>query len=116
MSIYQNMAATAKKLLTKFGQPVTITSYAAASYNPATGASSLTGTDTVTVGAIFSYKDTMVDGTMVKRGDKYLLCPIAADVGDKVSLVIGTYSVIDVKPINPAGTPVMYKFNLRGVA
>jgi hypothetical protein len=115
MRIYQNMAATASRLLSKFGQAITITRYSSSSYNPATSSASLTGTDTITVGAIFSYKDSMIDGALIKRGDKYLLCPVIADVGDKVTIATVKYSVIDVKSINPAGTPVMYKFNLRGI-
>ena len=116
MSLYTNMAATAKRLLTKFGRAVTITTYTTGTYNTATGAATSSSIDTATIGAVFSYKDSLIDGALIKRGDKYMLCPIAALVGDRVTIGTVIYSVIDVKEINPGGTPVMYKFNIRGIS
>lgn len=115
-SFYDDMAATALELLTEFGQAVTLQRYTGASVDPITGYSTA-GTDAsvITTGLLKPYPDSMRDDTRILQGDKELVLsneqvPTASD-----KAVIGgeNWSIVNIKTISPAGTPVCYFVQVR---
>jgi hypothetical protein len=124
MSFYSEMAADADLLIGEFGQAVTITPQTAGSYDPATGAASVTATPTQSgTGVEEAYKAHQIDGTLVKAGDiRLMLSPLnaagaaltAPDVNQRVTLADTTvWTIISVERIAPAGTVLMYVLQLR---
>ncbi len=121
---YTKSAATAERLLQKFGQDVTLSrpSTSAPTYDPATGVSTPAAPATYAGrGAVFDYKQTDVNQTLVQAGDQRLyLSPASPMVepatSDTVTLANGkTYSIVRGGEVNPAGTVVLYDLQLRGV-
>ena len=125
---YTKSAETAERLLQKFGQAVTLSrpSTSAPTYDPATGVSSPVAPATYSGrGAVFDYKQTDVNATLVQAGDQRLyLSPFQADgtampeptTSDDVALADATvYSVQRAGKVAPAGTVVLYDLQLRGV-
>lgn len=117
MSFYGDLQSTANELLTEFGQAVTINKKVAGAYDPATGKSTVTTTTETTKGALFDYGSKDIDGQLILQGDKKLLLSQIGitdiDVNDTVTLGTTTYTVTQVKALNPAGTNVMFICNLR---
>jgi hypothetical protein len=117
VSIYDDLQKTAGNMLGQFGQSLTITSKSVGAYDPATGASIVTGTTKTGIGAIFDYGTKDIDGQLVLQGDKKLILSQIGidniDVDDTVTIGSKVYTVIMVKEINPGGTNVMYICQLR---
>ena len=121
MSLYTRLAATSLRLLTKYGQSVTLRKYTTGAYDPTTGAGANTITDTTRKAALFDYNrmgygQTLQGSTLVQQGDKQCLmdangaAPTLAD-----HIIIGTveYVIKDIKEVNPAGTPMLYDLLVR---
>lgn len=113
---YAATASTAVKLLTRFGAAATLRRTNPASYNPATGTSAPTVTDLATVVAVFAYPQKYVDGTLIKQGDQQALCSpaVVPAQGDVLAWQGVDYQVVAVKPVSPAGVPVLFEAQLRG--
>lgn len=118
MSFYDDMAATATELLTEFGLPLTLTRQSAGSYDPATGSATITTSTQPAVGLVMSWNSGVIDGSMIKAGDKQLLLSatgITAPVlGDTVTFDGVVHTLVDpLKPLSPAGVVVLYECNIR---
>jgi hypothetical protein len=106
-------------LITAKGQPVTLTYHAAGAYDPATA--TVTSTDTVvtTVGVVLPLSRGLkhMPGTNISVDDQQLLLPgdVAQPAVD-TSVAIGTknYTIVEVAPLNPAGTAQLYDCVIRG--
>lgn len=120
---YSNPAATALRLLTKFGRSVTLRKQTAGAYNPATSSATITNTDYTGTGALFDFNERVLgtqfaDGTTVEQGDKFLLLApsgitVAPEPNDLLIFGSDTWNVMNVKTVAPAGTPVLYELHLR---
>jgi len=116
MTFYAKMAATALKLLKKFGKPVTLKRVTGSSVDPITGVVTA-GTDAsvITTGLIKPYPDNMVDGTRILASDRELVLsaehvPLPSDK----PLVNGeNWAVVNITTISPTGTPVCYMIQVR---
>lgn len=80
-----------------------------------------TTSDTDVRAAWLGYKDSRVDGTLVRRGDQRVLVA-AADLGGVVpnevtdSMVRASgevWGVVEVRPLNPNGQAIMYTIQVR---
>ena len=113
---YANTAATALRLLTRFGTAATVKVYGGTAYDPATGTTTPTYADVATTAAVFDYDQKYIDGTLILAGDKraYLAPAHAAKQGDKLAWQSVDYTVVAVKAIAPAGVVVLYEAQLRG--
>lgn len=124
---YTKSADTAERLLQKFGQAVVLScpSTSAPTYDPATGVSTPVAPATYTGrGAVFDYKQTDINATLVQAGDQRLyLSPFQADgtampepkTSDEIVIGSTTYSIVRAGKVAPAGTKVLYDLQLRGV-
>ena len=113
---YSATAATATRLLQRFGASCVLHRLTAGAYNPATGASAATYTDIVTTAAVFAYDQKYIDGTLIKQGDQRAYCAPATEPkqGDEFTWQSIKYTVVAGKPVSPAGVPVLFEAQLRG--
>lgn len=119
---YDRMAATAAKLLKKYGAAAVLSRVTAGDYDPATG--NTIGETTATYScfaAKFDYEQKDIDGTQIRVGDQrvYLSAPgvVQPQSGDTMTFT-GSAKVFDVvtaKAINPAGTAVIFEVQVRGL-
>lgn len=117
---YSKSAATALRLLTKFGRDATVRKVTEGTYDTSTGTVTNTTTDTTVkcVDLDFSEK---TNGTKyftenVQANDRYALLSAGVDSIDVSDLlIIGgvTWNVINVKTLAPAGTNILFTVHLR---
>lgn len=117
MSLYTKLSASARRMLAKYGQSMTLTRQTPGAYDPATGKVANTSTTTIDKGVIFPYADglSLIEGSLIQRGDQQVFINIATAPLPSDKLTVGTtvYNVINVKEIAPAGTAVLYELQCR---
>jgi hypothetical protein len=113
---YDNTAATALRLLQRFGAAATLKRQSAGDYNPSTGTDTVTVTTLATTACVFAYPQSYIDGTLIQQGDQraYLSNEQAPKQGDALTWQATDYTLVNVKPVSPAGVPVIYECQLRG--
>jgi hypothetical protein len=118
---YRRSAATAIRLLKKFGADATIVRVGEPVYGTSTGTTAPSETEISTTAAVFDYDQKYIDGTLIKQGDKQALCAPGQKVeqGDRLRYkddtgADATATVVTVKPLAPAGVPVLYTAQIRG--
>lgn len=113
---YTKTAATATRLLLRFGAAATLKRETAGTYDPATGTTPVTETSLSTTAAVFAYDAKYIDGTLILQGDQraYLAPGVTPKQGDKLTWQGADYTLIAVKPISPAGVPVLFEAQIRG--
>lgn len=113
MTFYSELAAVAVELLTEFGQAITLTRTTGKSIDPVTGvATPGTSADQETVGVIKPYAKGLIDGTLIQVGDKEAI--ITATIEPLTSDRINGMQIVNITEINPAGTVLVYKVQVRG--
>ena len=114
---YDNLAATAARLLATYGQVFEFTRYAPGSYDPSTGTDGAGATTTYSGNAaVFDYKSREIDGTNILQSDIRLLAERLTTVperGDTVSIGGINYRVMRASPLAPGGVAVTYNLQLR---
>lgn len=112
---YAKTAATALRLLQRFGASATLKRTSAGAYDPDTGTSAQTETSLSTTACVFDYDAKYVDGTLILVGDKYayLSSEQVPKQGDVLTWQSVDYTVIAVKAVAPAGTAVLHEVQLR---
>ncbi len=117
MISYSGLSVTVLKLISRFGQDVTITRRDQGSYDPLTSSAPVTDTTSTGSGIVDQYQNDEIAGTLIQLGDIKMF--IAANgisgiiAGDMVTFGSVKYKVISVKQINPAGTTLLYECQLR---
>lgn len=113
---YPATAATATRLLQRFGAAATVKRVSGSAYDPDTGTMTPTYTSLPSTAAVFDYAQKYIDGTLILQGDKQAYCApgVAPVQGDQFDWQGVTYTVIAVKPVSPAGVPVLFEAQLRG--
>ncbi|MBV7475394.1 hypothetical protein [Pseudoxanthomonas sp. PXM05] len=113
---YAATAATATRLLQRFGASATLKRQTTGAYDPSTGTTPVTVTELATTAAVFAYDQKYIDGTLILQGDQraYLVPAQVPKQGDVLAWNGKDWRVVAVKPIAPAGTVVLYEAQLRG--
>lgn len=113
---YARSAATALRLLQRFGATATLKRQSAGSYDPSTGTDTVTETSLSTTAAVFAYDQKYIDGTLILQGDQrgYLSNEQEPQQGDLLAWGGVDLRVVAVRPLSPAGTVVLYEAQLRG--
>lgn len=113
---YPATAATATRLLERFGAAATVRRVSGSAYDPDTGTTVPTYTDHATTAAVFAYDQKYIDGTLILQGDQLAYCApaVAPAQGDKFTWQGADLTVVAVKPVSPAGVPVLYEVQIRG--
>ena len=111
-------AATASRLLSRYGEPVSVSSPATGGYNPITGAPS-DGEDGETYtgnGYPSRYNKSEINETVIQSGDVRLILELLDErpqVGWYATVDSKTYRIMDVNPIRKSGGDVLYICQLR---
>jgi hypothetical protein len=116
VSIYSDLATTAKELLAEFGQVITITRKSGDAYDPVTGITTAgTATDYLPKGILKQYKSHLIDGTRILATDRELVIDdtVKPLLTDTIKIGGVSWSAITVGESNPAGTPLVYKIQVR---
>lgn len=113
---YTASAATATRLLQKFGASATLTQQTAGAYDPATSSATVTETANTVTAVVLDLPAKYIDGTLILQGDKQaLLTPaVAPKQGDVLTWQGVDYTFVQVKPVAPAGVAVLYDCIVRG--
>lgn len=113
---YADITTTATRLITAYGQACTLTKLTAGTFDGVLGVYSGQTTTNYTVNAVIDeYKNSFIDGSLVKMGDKKAYIESATQPEIDNSLTVGTvvHKIVNVKTINPGGTVVLYEAQLR---
>jgi len=116
---YSRPAATAKRLLTRFGAAATMRVKSGEKYDPETASMAATWADYPCTVAVLDYSLKDLAGTLVQAGDRRLLVAPdvaqAPQVGSVFVLPDGaSVSAVRVSTLAPAGTVVLYDVQARG--
>lgn len=126
---YARVKANATKMLTRYGQSLTITHHSVGVYDPATGEATDTTSTQTGIGVIFewgqqgstpSYGKSMIDRSLVVAGDKQLYLSSTSitmpSINDNITDINGkVYTIKMIKELAPSGTAVLYECNICGV-
>jgi hypothetical protein len=114
---YSKPAATALRLLTKFGAAATIKQLSSDGYNPATGTASVLTASQACFAAVFDIEQKMVDGTNVLAGDKTAYVSASGVTEPKEGSVLTwqgkDYRIVKHKTLAPAGVAVLFELQVR---
>jgi len=120
---YDRMAATALRLIERFGQTITLRDTVPGEYDPVTGGS--TPETTVDQPAQAILQDyalqqagmSYAEGTVIQQGDKKILVAAQGLTPPTLTTTViadgATWTIVNIKEINPAGTPLVYEIQGR---
>lgn len=128
MTFYEQSAATALSLITRFGQSLAIRRVSNVP-NIATGEATPTNTDGTITAVVLPAKTTGLNAlagdldnqalveAVIKGKGRFLLvaasgAPFAPDADDRVTFESASWRVLGSTPLNPAGTPIVYKVGM----
>jgi hypothetical protein len=114
---YNSIKGTARSLLAKFGQSMTLVKTTSNSYDTTTGANTLTTSSTTDIGVILPYGDGLKSTTdsLIKQDDQqvFIQMSVVPSVTDKITINSVDYDIVSVKAIEPAGINVLYELQVR---
>lgn len=113
---YAAKAATARRLLAKFGQTAHIRRTTTSGGSPSTGGGTATTVDTPALLVVLPVDGKDVDGTLIKAGDWWVYVEalgIDPTTTDKIVCSEGVLTVIDPRKIAPAGETVLWQIIAR---
>ena len=115
---YTGLQATASRLLTQFGKPMTLRVQTGAAFDPATQTNVPAYTEYPVSGLVLNYSGrTNESGTYVQTDDKKLLVSVsdAPEPTTGAQVIDGTdvYTVQTVKALSPAGINLLFELQGR---
>ena len=118
---YDKTASTALKLLTKFGQDVTLVVTSSGAYDPNTASVVVTETNETRKAVLLDFDRinfgvTLQDGTRIMANDRRCLMDANGtppSIHDFVVVNGERFPIADIKIVNPAGTDVLYDMLIR---
>lgn len=113
-----NLAATASRLLSRYGETVTVDAPETGGYNPITGepGDGEPGASYTGKGYPGRYQKSEINGTTIQSGDIRLVLELLEQrpqVGWYVTVDSVTYRIMDVSPIRRTAADVIYICQLR---
>ena len=111
-------AATAARLLARFGAPVTVTRETPGAYDPETGANGDGATETWALSGVkLDYSQREIDGTNIRVGDQRVYMSAVAGLdpqaGDALTLGEEVWRVVVPRTLAPAGVAVLLDVQVR---
>lgn len=112
-NLYQNMAATTKRLMDSYGRSITLRR-TTQEYDPITGGTVDSTEDLITTGIVKSYNANLIDGTRIQSGDRELVLTDeqAPQMSDSV-VIDGPWSIVTIETIKPADVVIGYRLQVR---
>lgn len=115
-AFYNSLAATAAKLITKFGAVGTIKRTTGGSVDPVTGNTTAGTTVTYSPNTIVQkYADALVDGTRILSSDRLIILDNTIEplTTDKITVRGEDWTIVNVTESRPAGVPLVYFVQAR---
>lgn len=110
---YANSSKTAKRIIAKFGQNITLTKE---TYNFDTGVL-ISSVATISKGVMLPYPNSAYSaaGGLIQIGDNQIFININVEPKptDKIQVGFKSYSVVSVRAIEPAGINILYELQVR---
>src|SRR5690606_41516606 len=105
---YTATAATATRLLERFGAAATIKRQTTGAYDPVLGYAPVVTTSLPTTAAVFDYPQGFIDGTNILQGDRRAYCAPgdAPKQGDVLTWQGTDLAVVSGRPVAPSGLAV----------
>lgn len=118
---YANSKSTADRLLTNFGQDVTITQVVVGTYDNATQSAPTTTTNYTAKAVLLDYKrldsGNGTVGNIEVNDKKLLVSPVGLTVtpnaNDTVTVNSEVWNIVNVKALKPASITVLYELQIR---
>lgn len=115
---YGTTAATAGKLITRFGASVTMSRTVPGAYDPALGGPGAgTTTEQAVKAVVLDFPQSYIDGTLIRAGDRKALVSVvgitAPEPGDMFTWDGRALVVVSVKTLGPSGIAVLYTLQVR---
>jgi adhesin HecA-like repeat protein len=115
-AFYNRMAATASRLLNRFGGVVSVVRNTGGSVNPVTG-TIVAGTNTTLTakGLINDYADNLIDGTRILASDRLLIIDNTFEplLTDKPTVGGQNWTIVSIKQVKPYAVGVVYFLQVR---
>lgn len=113
MTFYGRLEETATRLIAKYGKTATLVKFVESgpAHNPTINESP-SDVELVETG----YSLTNRNETLIQTGDKLGIIStagLAPELADKIEIDSVRYSFVDVQPLNPGGTVLIYEFVAR---
>lgn len=122
-AFYEEMAGVALELISEFGQTITLRDTVPGEYDPVTGGS----TPDVEVNqpaqailqdyALQQAGMSYAEGAVIKQGDKKIMVAAQGLTPPTLTTTVladgATWTIVNIKEINPAGTPLVYELQGR---
>lgn len=114
---YSKSAATALKLLTKFGASATLIKRVESAYDPATGSNSITETSYTVKAVLLNYSanETNTSGSLIQAKDRKVIMQattVTPDVSDTLTFNSVTYRILEVNTLSPSGVNVLHELRV----
>lgn len=113
-AFYTRMEATARRLIAEYGKAATVVRFATS--GPA-HAPVITETEHACVLVETGYRLTLIPETLIQSGDRMGIISttitIVPETADKIDIAGERFNFVDVKPLNPGGTTLLYEFLAR---
>ena len=121
MSDADDIISDALEALAEAGEDIILRTTVIGAYNPATGTSTTTTTDTIRKGYVMDYNlvvygNDMINNTLVQAGDKRLYMDangISPTLNDQVIIGGVTWQIKNIKNPNYTGTSVIFDCTIR---
>lgn len=118
---YAKTADTSLRLLTRFGQNVSLVVATTGAYDPAAGAAPVTEKKETRKAVLLDFDRinfgvTLQDGSRVMANDRRCLMDAkgsAPRIHDFVEVAGERFPIADIKTLSPAGTPILYDMLIR---
>lgn len=118
---YSRLARTAKRLIDKFGGPMTISGFVDSPNVAQPNRPGIRVPYEIKANAVFlDYKTEQVDGTKIQLGDQYCLAsPQDVDIPPKLTGTIkrdgesAEWSIVGFETLNPGGMKLLYTIQVR---
>lgn len=117
---YSRSVDTATRLIIKYGQEMILVSKIDGPYDPATGESEITSIDINIIGVIFELSGRLIgqslqNNTLSKSNDKQSFISVGTVPKLLDDIIFGniSYTIINIKELNPGGVVIMYDLVLR---
>lgn len=118
---YANSKATADRLLTNFGQDVTIKTVVVGTYDNTTQSAPVTETTYTAKAVLLDYKrnesGNSIVGNIEVNDKKLLVSPVGLTVtpnaNDTVTVNSEVWNIVNVKALKPASITVLYELQIR---
>lgn len=113
MTLYTRLEATATRLINKYGTdaPLFRSTTSGPPHNPV-----ITETEYTVKMVETGYSLTNRNDTLIQVGDKLGIISTAGEspqMSDKIEIDSARYSFVDLKPLNPGGTVLLFEFQAR---